>query len=128
MVNPYRSGRLKVQGSSKVVANCERPTYSVCEFVKSHRRPNKVNKIKKNNMKEKELQKDHLLPGQMVSADHYISRAPGRIYHKKGKSDPSDMLSGGCVFIDHTSGYVNIKHQVAKSATETAKAKLTFYR
>ena len=64
----------------------------------------------------------------MVSADHYISRAPGRLYHTKGKSDQSDMFSGGCVFIDHASGYVSIKHQVAINATETVKAKLTFER
>ena len=61
-------------------------------------------------------------------ADHYISRAPGRLYHTKGKSDQSDMFSGGCVFIDHASGYVSIKHQVAINATETVKEKITFER
>ena len=59
-------------------------------------------------MKEKELKKDHLLPGKMGSVDHYILRSPGRLYHTKGKSDPSDMFSGGCVFIEHASGYVSI--------------------
>ena len=38
------------------------------------------------------------------------------------------MLSGGCVFIDHASGYVSIKHQVAINATETVNAKLSFER
>ena len=38
------------------------------------------------------------------------------------------MFSGGCFFIDHDSGYVSIKHQVAINATETFKAKLTFER
>ena len=79
-------------------------------------------------MKEQEIKKDHILPGQMVSADQYISRAPGKIYHKKGKSYSSDMFSGGCVFIGHVSGYVRIKRQVAINATETVKAKLTFER
>ena len=79
-------------------------------------------------MKDQELKKDHLLPGQMVSVDHYISRAPGRLYHTKGNSNQSDMFSGECVFIDHTSGYVSIKHQVAINDTETIKAKLTFER
>ena len=79
-------------------------------------------------MKEQELKKDHLLPGQMVSADHYISRAPGLLYHTKGKSDESDMFSGGSVFIDHASSYVSIKQQVAINDTETVKAKLTFER
>ena len=117
-----------MQGNSKALANCERPKFADCEFGKGHRRPNKINTIKKNPMKEQDLKKDHLLPGQMVSADHYISRYPGRLYHTKGKSDQYDMFSGGCVFIDHSSGYVGIKHQVAINATETVKAKLTFER
>ena len=117
-----------MQRNSKAVANCERPKCAACEFGKGHRRPNKVNTTKKNPMNEHELKKDHLLQGQMVSADQYISRSPGRIYHTKGKSDISDMFSVGCVFIDHASGYVSIKHQVAINATETVKAKLTFDR
>ena len=63
-----------------------------------------------------------------VQADHYISRAPGRIYHTKGKSYQSEMFSGGCFFIYYASGYVRIKHQVAINATETVKAKVTFER
>ena len=64
----------------------------------------------------------------MVSAGHYISRDPGKIYHIKGKSDQSDMLSGGYIFIDHVSGYVIINYQVAINATNNVKAKLTFER
>ena len=64
-------------------------------------------------MKEQELKKDHLLPVQMVSADHYI----------KGKSDQSEMFSGGYFFIGHASGFVSIKHQVAINSTEIVKAK-----
>ena len=76
------------------------------------------NKIKKNPMKEQDLKKDHLVPGQMVSADHYT----------KVKSYQSEIFSRGCVFIDHASGYVSIKHRVAINFTETIKAKLTFDR
>ena len=63
-----------------------------------------------------------------MSVDHYISRAPGRLYHTKGKSDPPDMFSGGCVFIYHASGYMSIKHQVAINSTETVNTKTTFER
>ena len=117
-----------MQGSSKAVANCESPKCAAYEFGKGHCRHSKVNTTKNTPMKEQELKKDHLLPGHMVSADHYISRAPGRLYHTKGKSDQSDIFSGGCAFIDHASGYVSIKHQVAINATETVKEKLTFER
>ena len=110
-----------MQGNSKAVANCETTKFAACEFGKGHRLPNKVNTIKKNPMNEQDLKKDHLLPGPMVSADHYISWAPCRLYHKKGKSDQSDMFPGGCVFIDHSSGYVSINHQVAINATKTVK-------
>ena len=79
-------------------------------------------------MKEKELNKDHILPGQMVSIYHNILRALGRLYHTKGKSDPYEMFSCGCVFIDHIIGYVIINHQVAINATENIKEKLTFER
>ena len=54
----------------------------------------------------------------MASADNYT----------KGKSDQSEMFSGGCVFIERVSGYVRIKHQVAINATENFKAKKTFER
>ena len=123
-----RIGRLKLQGNSKVVANWERPKCAACEFGKGNLQPNKLNTIKKNPMKEQDIKKDHLLPGQMVSADHYILQAPVRLYHTKGKSDQCEMFSGGCVFIDHASGYVSIKHQVNINATETVKEKLTFER
>ena len=38
------------------------------------------------------------------------------------------MFSERFLFIDHASGYVRIKHQVAINATDTVKAKLTFDR
>ena len=65
-------GRLKVQGNSKAVANCNITKCAACEFGKGHRQYNKVNTIKENPMKEKYLKKYHPLSGQMVSVDHYI--------------------------------------------------------
>ena len=45
-------------------------------------------------MKEQELKKDHLLPGKMVSTDHY----------RKVKSDQSEMFSGGLLGGRHKEG------------------------
>ena len=117
-----------MQENYKAVANCESPKGVTYAFVKVHHLSNKLNTIKNNPMKEKELKKDHLLPGHVISVDHYISRAPGRLYHTKFNSDPSEMFSSGCVFIDHASVYVSINHQVAINTTETVKAKITFER
>ena len=117
-----------MQGNSKAVANCENLKFSAFEFGKGHLQSNNVNTTKNNPMKEQDLNKDNIMPGKMVSKDHYILRAPGRLYHTKMKSDPYNMLSGGCVFIDHDSGYVSIKNQVDINATETFKEKITFER
>ena len=35
------------------------------------------------------------------------------------------MYSGGCLLIDHSSGYMSIKHQVDINANETVKSNLT---
>ena len=52
-----------MQGNSKAVANCKRTKCAAYEFVESHRRSNKVNTIKNNLMKDKDITKDNFLPG-----------------------------------------------------------------
>ena len=76
-------------------------------------------------MKDQQLKRYHLMPLHMVSVDHYISWAPGRIYHIKFKLDPQKLFLVGCVFIDNASGYVRIKHKVDINDTETVNEKLT---
>ena len=73
-----------MQGNSKAVANCESNKCAACDFGKGHNRSNKVNTTKNNTTKDQEINSDHIMPGHMVSADHSISRAPGRLYHTKG--------------------------------------------
>ena len=79
-------------------------------------------------MKEKYIKKDHLLSKQMIYEDHYISWTPGRLYHTNGKSDTSEMFSGGNFFVGNDSFYIIINHQVDIYSTETFKAKLAFKR
>ena len=79
-------------------------------------------------MKEKYLKRYHILNVQILFADHYSYHVPGRIYHTNGNSDPSEMFLGGCIFIDHSIGYMIINHQVAISYIENIKYKITFER
>ena len=85
------TGRMKVKVNTKEVTNYESPKCAACEFGKDNIQPDKTNKTNKNPMKDKDLNKDHLLPINMLSADHYISRDPGRLYHTKVNLSPSDM-------------------------------------
>ena len=75
-----------------------------------------------------ELRKGDLQPGQRVSADHYQSAVPGRLYSSRGGASRADMFTGGCIFVDHASGLVQVLHQVSLSAIDTVKSKLKFER
>ena len=66
------TGRPKVQSNYKTVYNCERPKCAAYEFGKGYCQSNKVNRIKNNPMKDPDINKDHLLPGHILSEDHYI--------------------------------------------------------
>ena len=118
------TGRMKVHRNSKAVATCEIPKFAACKFGKGHYRPDKMNTTKNNPMKEKELKRDHIITGKMVSEDQYISKALDRLYHKRGKPAPYDMFSGIFIFIDYSSGCTRIKNQVDITATKTVKAKI----
>ena len=84
--------------NSKAVANREISKCAACEVGKGNLRSNKLNKIKNDPMKEQYLNEDHILTRQMVSADHYIFRGPGRLYLTKDKSDTSVMFSGRFIY------------------------------
>ena len=107
-----------MQVNSKSVVDCESPKCNACEFGKGHCRSYKLNTTKKNPIMEKDLNKDNLIPGKMVSTYHYIFQAPSRIYHTNSNSYPYEMFSGRYVFIDHA-GYKIIKDQVSINSTET---------
>ena len=38
------------------------------------------------------------------------------------------MFHGGCIFVDHASGYIQVRHQVTFSADETIKDKFLYKR
>ena len=37
-----------------------------------------------------------------------------------------EKCHGGTIFVDHSSGLMNVKHQVTLNASNTAKAKISF--
>ena len=91
--------RMKVKINAKAAANCESTKCAACEFVKGSCQPNKVNTIQKNPMKQKDLNTDHILPGQMVYSYQYILLSPGSLYRIKGESYIPEMFSGRYYFI-----------------------------
>eukprot|EP00957_Ditylum_brightwellii_P133390 10170252-Ditylum_brightwellii.AAC.1 len=66
-----------------------------------------------------EIKKDDLFPGQWVSADHYQSAVPGRIYSSKGSYHPDNVFNGGTIFVDHANKKIFLHHKESLSASES---------
>ncbi|KAI2495283.1 hypothetical protein MHU86_19254 [Fragilaria crotonensis] len=90
------------------------PKCAACQYGKQHRRPipgTTPSSIVKD--RAHALKTDNLLPGQRISVDHLICSTRGRLLTSAGKTKLDDMYTGGCIFVDHASGYIFVEHQVS---------------
>eukprot|EP00957_Ditylum_brightwellii_P089742 6835292-Ditylum_brightwellii.AAC.1 len=94
------SGHLLVKNRD-AVGKCQIPVCASCQFAKQKRIPHKATKSQQNPEKEGKLKKSNLFPGQRLSADHYQSAIPERIYSFRDGYHPEDMFNGGTIFLDH---------------------------
>jgi Reverse transcriptase (RNA-dependent DNA polymerase) len=101
------------------------PKCAACQFGKQGRTPIPTHHTDKDPVGS--LTKDKLEPGQLVFADQYESREPGRAFTTKGAAS-SHKFGGGTLFIDAASNYVYVSHQVGTTANETIQAKVKFER
>jgi hypothetical protein len=97
------------------------PRCAICEYAKAHRKPTQGKTSTPNPDREGALKVNDLRPGSTVSVDHFESRQEGRTYESYGKS--KSQYQGGCIFVDHASGYMHVEHQLGFSASETLRAK-----
>ena len=95
---------------------------AICEFAKGHRRAIRSVVHVPNDDHVGALKVNHLKPGVQVSVDHFESRVLGRTFDSFGKAT-SDTFKVGCIFVDHSSGYMHVEHQIGFSAVETVRAK-----
>jgi hypothetical protein len=106
-------------------AKCDIPRFSICEFAKNKRRPNHAQRTTTTAERDGALKKDNLRAGAEVSVDHFESCLLGRTYDSYGKTTSAQYV-GGCVFVDHGSGYIQVINQVGFSAVETIRAKQSY--
>jgi len=102
------------------------PLCAACQYGKQKRRPtpSKESSVVRDNVGA--LKKEDLFPGQRVSVDHFICSTKGRLFTSAGKTKDSEMYDGGCIFVDHSSGYLYIVFQTTIDTHETLKAKQLF--
>jgi hypothetical protein len=97
----------------------------ICQYAKAHRRTTHGKKTQPNDDRDGALKTEHLLPGTCVSVDHFESRVLGRTEDSYGK-ETSSKYKGGCIFVDHATGYIHVEHQLGFSAVETIRAKQNY--
>jgi hypothetical protein len=119
--------RLPVFNSAKFLgaAKADLPKCAICEYAKGHARSTSGNQQSTNPVTDGTLKDGNLRPGNRVSADHFESRLKGRTYSSFGRTT-SDQYVGGCIFVDHMSGYLHVEHQLGFSSSETIRAKQNF--
>ena len=74
------------------------------------------------------LQNNNLLPGAEVSVDHFVSSVKGRSFTGFDRGVGAEKYVGGCIFVDHASGYIHTEMQPSLSTHETLRAKGNFER
>ena len=114
----------RLQSKSASLTNLPRCT--ACQYGKQKRTPapGKTSHVIRD--KAGAITKDHLLPGQEVSVDHFKCSTKGRLFTSMGKTAESDMYTGGAIFVDHASNYIDVQFQTQPNTHETIKSKQAF--
>jgi hypothetical protein len=106
-------------------SRCTIPKCEICQYAKAHRKSTNGNVKAVNTKTDGVLKAGDLRPGATVSVDHFESRVKGRTAYSKDRLS-SDQYVGGCVFVDHMSGYLHVEHQLGFSSSETIRAKQNY--
>ena len=82
---------------------------AICEYAKGHRRSRSHVQKSINDVCDGYLKREHLKPRVQVSVDHFESPLLGRTFDSYGKAS-SATYKGGCIFVDHCSGFLHVEH------------------
>ena len=121
-----RSGALGQSRLHTSAAKCELPKCAACAYGKAKRRATRPGHRGGSRSDSGSIKTDDLSPGQRVSVDHFKVSKRGRLFTSRGKTSEDAMYSGGCIFVDHASGFIHVEPQVNFTATETLRAKQAF--
>ena len=102
------------------------PKCTACLFAKQTARPTAGTSISIVKDRAGVLKQGNLLPGQEVSVDHFICSTKGRLFSGYNKGSDTSRFCGGCIFVDHASGFLHVEHQSSLSSHDTLQAKLNF--
>jgi hypothetical protein len=102
------------------------PLCTACQYAKQRRKTSPGSTKRTTQSESGQLKQDRMFPGQQVSVDHFHSKPYGRRLNTYGKEADDKKYTGGCIFVDHSSGYVHVELQSHLNSHETLKAKEQF--
>ena len=102
------------------------PLCTACQYAKQRLRSSPGTTTRSVPADQGLLKQDRLFPGQQVSVDHFYSNPHGRLLNTYGKEATDKKYTGGCIFVDHASSFVDIELQSHLNSHETLNAKKAF--
>ena len=102
------------------------PVCTACQYAKQRRKttPGTVKKSIKEQAQA--LKMDDMFSGSCISVDHFEANPKGRLLTSFGKELNDQKYRGGCIFVDHASGYIHVELQTRLNIPETIDAKRFF--
>ncbi len=99
------------------------PKCAACQYGKQCRRPSpgKTTSVVKD--RAGALKQDDLFPGQKIAVDHFVCSTKGRLFTSKGKTSENEMYCGGCIYVDHATGFLHVEFQKHLNTHEDCKLK-----
>jgi Reverse transcriptase (RNA-dependent DNA polymerase) len=109
----------------RAASKCPTPKCASCQYSKQ-RATSTPGSTSRPDGSAGNLSKGDLFPGERVSVDHFVCGTEGRLYDSKGRTPSTSMYHGGCIFVDHATGFVHVEHQVRLTSHETLLSKHKF--
>ena len=96
---------------NKAASLRQAPLCTACQYAKQ-RRKTASGSIKRRDPSLQNIAKtDHLYPGSCISIDHFHCNPKGRLLNTYGKEPVEEKFTGGCIFVDHATGYTHAELQ-----------------
>ena len=108
------------------ITTCEPPSCASCHLAKSRRQPTHAKRTADVPSRVNITSTDQLVPGHLVSVDHYESSVRGRLPNTRGREREHQQFMGGTIFYDHASHRISVHHQPSLGGSDTLRSKLKY--
>lgn len=108
------------------ISTCPPPLCTACQIAKSRRQPSGAKTTTDNAPRRQIINTNQLVPGQLISVDHYESSVRGRLPNTRGRESEHRQYVGGMIFYDHASGRISVHHQPTLGGTDTIRSKFKY--